>query len=93
MNNKINRNVLSRGLAVCLLGTIPYTSLLAASFDCSKARTFQEKAICSNPDLSQQDENLYAIYKKARKAQANGTEFKKTAKALYKERNRCVTEE
>ena len=93
MNNKINRNVLSRGLAVCLLGTIPYTSLLAASFDCSKARTFQEKAICSNSDLSQQDENLYAIYKKARKAQANGTEFKKTAKALYKERNRCVTEE
>lgn len=30
---------------------------------------------------------------KAREAQANSPEFKKTAKALYKERNRCKTEE
>lgn len=93
MDNKIKLNALARGLTVCLLVTAPFTSLQAASFDCTKARTYQEKAICFNPDLSQQDENLYAIYKKAREAQANSPEFKKTAKALYKERNRCKTEE
>lgn len=37
----------------------------AASFDCSKARTPQEKAICASPGLSKADENLAAAYKNA----------------------------
>jgi uncharacterized protein len=35
----------------------------AASFDCAKAQTAQEKAICSSPQLSAEDEKLAAIYK------------------------------
>ena len=34
----------------------------AASFDCAKARTSFEKAICSSPDLSKQDEILAQAY-------------------------------
>lgn len=38
----------------------------AASFDCTKARSNIEKAICSDPTLSQLDETLASEYKKAR---------------------------
>jgi uncharacterized protein len=34
----------------------------AASFDCSKAGTSFEKAICDNPELSKQDEVLAQAY-------------------------------
>lgn len=37
----------------------------AASFDCKKARSFQEKTICSDPQLSALDEQLGASYKDA----------------------------
>lgn len=37
----------------------------AASFDCTKAKTPQEKAICASPELSKADENLAAAYKNA----------------------------
>ena len=40
------------------------TSALAASFDCAKARTPQEKAICSSPELSAADDNLAAAYRR-----------------------------
>jgi uncharacterized protein YecT (DUF1311 family) len=35
----------------------------AASFDCSKAKTPQEKAICASPELSKADEEMAAAYK------------------------------
>ena len=35
----------------------------AASFDCSKAKTPPEKAICSSPELSAADEQMAAAYK------------------------------
>jgi uncharacterized protein YecT (DUF1311 family) len=35
----------------------------AASFDCSKAKTPQEKAICASPQLSAADEQMAAAYK------------------------------
>lgn len=37
-------------------------SLLGASFDCSRAVTPQEKAICANPQLSRLDEQMAALY-------------------------------
>lgn len=35
----------------------------AASFDCSKAKTPQEKAICASPELSAADEQMAAAYR------------------------------
>ncbi len=37
----------------------------AASFDCTKAKTKVEIAICANPELSKADEEMAAAYKKA----------------------------
>jgi uncharacterized protein len=37
----------------------------AASFDCSRAKTPQEKAICGSPELSAADEQMAAAYKVA----------------------------
>jgi uncharacterized protein len=37
----------------------------AASFDCAKARTPQEKAICASPELSQADDEMASAYKAA----------------------------
>ena len=35
----------------------------AASFDCTKSKTAQEKAICATPDLSAADDQMAAAYK------------------------------
>jgi uncharacterized protein YecT (DUF1311 family) len=43
-------------LLLCSLGH-------AASFDCSKAKTAQEKAICASPQLSAADDQMAAAYK------------------------------
>lgn len=45
-------------------------SALAASFDCAKARSRQEKLICSTPELSKADDAMAAKYVEARSAAA-----------------------
>lgn len=51
-------------VSTCLmLGNIPFAH--AASFDCDKARTGVEKAICSDPKLSEYDERIAAAFKRA----------------------------
>lgn len=45
--------------AVCAAGAGPAA---AASFDCRKARTADEKAICANRDLNDQDVRLDQLY-------------------------------
>lgn len=44
------------------------TGPIAASFDCAKARSAQEKMICSDRDLARLDVDLSAAYRKAREA-------------------------
>lgn len=39
----------------------------AASFDCAKASTLVENAICANPELSRRDEALASLYQAALK--------------------------
>ncbi len=43
----------------------PQQHAWAASFDCAKARSKTEKAICGDPELSKLDEQLAAAYKAA----------------------------
>ncbi|MCD8340446.1 MAG: hypothetical protein LUC43_09690 [Burkholderiales bacterium] len=63
-----------------------------ASFDCKKARTFSEKAICKNPQLSQLDDNLDIAFKNARQSTGNSDEFKAIAKGNLALRNECKTD-
>lgn len=58
-------NHLKNTLLASLLGlTIP---VYAASFDCTRAKSKVEKSICSDPELSSQDEILALAYKEALK--------------------------
>ena len=47
----------------CVLLLLASGAAHAASFDCSKAKTPQEKAICGSPELSVADEQMAAAYK------------------------------
>lgn len=58
-------------LGACLLST----HANSASFDCNKATTWVEKAICKSPKLSKLDE---AMAKKYKKELANGSDYEDT---------------
>lgn len=45
--------------AVCAAGAMPAS---AASFDCRKARSSDERAICANRDLNDQDVRMGQLY-------------------------------
>ncbi len=61
----------------------------AASFDCAKASTFSEKAICKNPVLSQMDDNLGDIYKKTKAKAGDSQEFLTIARGNLALRAQC----
>jgi uncharacterized protein YecT (DUF1311 family) len=63
MDKKI---VMSCLCALIVIFVIP-SVIFAASFDCSKANTKTEKAICDDPILSKLDEDMAAAYTKALK--------------------------
>ncbi len=51
--------------SIWLLGLMFSAQAYAASFDCGKARSSMEKTICGSLELSELDEELAKIYKKA----------------------------
>lgn len=57
--------MLKRTLPLYFALMLTTQTALAASFDCSQARNWTEKAICSDKQLSDLDELLLASYKKA----------------------------
>ncbi len=65
----------------------------AVSFDCQKAKTFIEKAICQNPDLSDLDDELGSQFQLALTDNKNPDLFKKQQLAWLKQRNTCQTVE
>lgn len=50
---------------IAVIGFMFPAMTFAASFDCSKAGTPIEKAICSYPELSALDEQLASVYRVA----------------------------
>ncbi len=67
----------------------PFVSVHAVSFDCSKARSYSEKEICSTPELSKKDDLLAALYKKAKAATQDQQAFSSIRNALWMSRERC----
>jgi uncharacterized protein YecT (DUF1311 family) len=55
--------IASRGMLVAALLLAVPSAAQAASFDCRKAATSAEKAICADPDLSMDDERMTASYR------------------------------
>lgn len=90
MGNCRSAQALARPVLVALLGVVTAAPLAAASFDCSKASTVIEKAICSNPRLSRLDEELATTYRDATAHAARPKELKAAQAAwLRTERNAC----
>ena len=61
----------------------------AASFDCAKAATNNEKLICSDSALSKLDEDLNSAYKKSLQINLQAESIKHRQKQWIKERNAC----
>jgi uncharacterized protein len=61
----------------------------AASFDCSKASTAHEKAICASPSLSALDIKLAEIYKTVQATTSDATKLKAEQVAWIKETRVC----
>lgn len=69
-----------KNILMLMVGVLATSFTLAASFDCTKARTKQEKMICNDAELSAYDSRLLPLYKKARKATGNSPEFRRNGK-------------
>ncbi len=72
--------------AICL---VLMPSAQAASFDCAKASSFVEKAICSDKQLSSMDDQLARLYKAARATGGNAA-LEAEQKAWLSSRDQCA---
>ena len=65
---------MKRKFALLLWIVVPAYNVWAASFDCAKARSNVEKAICTSPELSKIDEEMAAAFQ-ATKGKLSATAF------------------
>jgi len=65
------------------------TPAQAATFDCNKASSFVEKAICSDSRLTSMDDQLGRLYKEALTESSNSEAVKTEQKAWLSSRNQC----
>ena len=79
--------LLPLGLIALLFTSLSY----AAGFDCTKAKTATEKAICSTTSLSDLDEILVLSFNKAVAGSADVKALKTTQQAWLKTREACAS--
>jgi uncharacterized protein len=72
-----------------LLGVSLVSSAEAATFDCNKASTFVEKAICSDSRLTSMDDQLGRLYKDALAASSDSAALKAEQRAWLSSRDQC----
>ncbi|NTI49034.1 hypothetical protein G6L94_11975 [Agrobacterium rhizogenes] len=70
-----------------VFGVFVASSANAVSFDCSKASSADERAICSNDELSSLDDAVDAGYREARRSSPNAA--RPLSRALLAERRSC----
>ena len=80
--------------ALCV-GLIAFAApaVQAASIDCTKARTYVEKLVCSDEEISQEDDKLYTLYLAAKMQTGNSEDFRKFVKSNWKQLQKCKTRE
>ncbi|WP_051365537.1 lysozyme inhibitor LprI family protein [Agrobacterium tumefaciens] len=80
-------NVITAILMIAGISPVVATSAVAASFDCRKASSADERAICSNDELSALDDAVAAGFRQARKTSPSAV--KPLSRSLLAERNAC----
>jgi len=83
----MNIKIFWTALSIMVWGTCSLSN--AASFDCAKASTVQEKIICANPALSALDEKLAQTYKSAQASSADPDQLKNEQRTWLKETKSC----
>ena len=86
------KNALSY-LAFITALAIPTSGSFAASFDCTKASMPSEKIVCSSPNLSKLDDQMFAAYSKAKSESANPDSLKNEQISWIKEVRTCGSDE
>ncbi len=71
-------------------GLLMLTAAHAASFDCAKAASRVEKLICSDPQLSQRDEEMNAAYRAALADEQHRDEVRRQQRAWLSQLGRCA---
>jgi uncharacterized protein len=79
----------TRALIIASLVSVPALGAYSASFDCGKASSFVENAICSNAELSALDDSLSSAYSKALSDPDSSDEIKISQRNWMKNRNSC----
>jgi uncharacterized protein len=80
------------GPGLFVLGLTLFSGLTqATSFDCAKAASFAEKAICSDSSLGRLDEQLNSQYVRSLEGAQNKAEVRQSQKDWLKLRNNCKT--
>ncbi len=80
-------------LCIGLLIAFAAQAAQAASIDCTKARTYVEKLVCSDEEISQEDDKLYTLYLAAKMQTGNSEDFRKFVKSNWKLLQKCKTRE
>jgi uncharacterized protein YecT (DUF1311 family) len=80
-----------RGFALAVFLSVCLVPAHAASFDCSKAATAMEKAICGDQELSRLDEELASAYKAALKDKAHAAFIRKLQRDWLSQTRACAT--
>ena len=94
------RNILVAGATVLALSTLGSTRVAAApaaaqqpSFSCSAARSFAERAVCSDPELARLDRITAELFTETRSLLLNAEQTANAAadqRAWLAARNRCA---
>jgi len=79
----------TRAFTIALLVFPVVSASHGASFDCTKAATLVENAICSDPQLSALDDTLATAYRQALDDAAAADEIKGSQRSWIKKRNTC----
>ena len=90
MSNR-RRLIHVRSALAGLILTASGQAALAASFQCSLAKTFVEQAICADPMLSAEDEQIARRWKDARVSGDAGDVLLNEQRMWLRERNSCTT--
>lgn len=80
-------NKILLAVSVAFAGSIFHAN--GASFDCSKAKSFSEKTICSDSKLSKDDDDLKYLYGRAKASVQDRKASSEITKALWNSRERC----
>jgi len=92
LTNKLFNKIFFKSIYLSV-GLLISSNLYAVSFDCSKASNPSEKMVCGSPLLSTLDDQMFALYSKAKAINPNPESLKKDQMVWIKQMRTCGNEQ